>query len=802
MPRNNERCVGRQWGLSVRPDGNCAAQFIDWGRIPFILSLPGLGIAAWSFFMGIGLPYHKPEQAYGAPCAVFDALEPRILLSALIGSEASVEWELESPGISAATAPIGDSAGCWLDFDPGDGLGPGAEARVDILTSTDHEITGRVTIPGLWYSIIDIEADRYTVLEMPGSGFSGATGQAQLPQLRTFLQIPSGVDVQWSLTDESAILLEIEAELLPVQPPSIESSDEAPQFAYDADFYRGLSQGVGAYDLSGPMVVRGLDIVCAEITPFEYDPVSGELAVITQLSFAISFEGEIEAAQAAEADRLRSPFYESLLDEFVSNYDPTPAGLSESYNELSAGGADYLIITADAFYDEVLPLAEWKNLKGVRTELLLLSEVGATADDIAAYIQQAYDEWAIAPSYVLLVGDYDDVPSNPIGDYLSDIPYACVDNADGHPDYFPDLTIGRLPVHTAAEASIVVGKILEYDRYCDPGQWYDDALVAAYFQGPNDTATRWFMEGAVTVYQYLRDVQQMDVHAAFTPQNINYDQYYYAEGSYPHRLAVAGLPPYEMPTWASDMFVGHNQAAAQVIDAINNGVGLVQHRDHGLEHAWGDPPLNTDDVYALTNGDMTPVVFSINCLTGRFNYDGGDSLAEAFLKNPNGGAVGVIAATQLSWSGYNDLLTQGLYTAMWPDFDPSHTGNAYPASMRPAEALNFAKFYLYMYEGDNRWTEFESYEFHWFGDPEMMLRTQSPAVLSVTHDAEVRAGAVTDVTVRVSSGSLPVAGARVCISDSDGDEFWVCVSSADGIFKFGELTTNNIVQYNVVVSAH
>ena len=45
----------------------------------------------------------------------------------------------------------------------------------------------------------------------------------------------------------------------------------------------------------------------------------------------------------------------------------------------------------------------------------------------------------------------------------------------------------------------------------------------------------------------------------------------------------------------------------------------MNHRDHGFEDGWGDPYFDTGHVSGLTNGELLPVVFSLNCLTGRFD---------------------------------------------------------------------------------------------------------------------------------------------------------------------------------------
>jgi len=173
---------------------------------------------------------------------------------------------------------------------------------------------------------------------------------------------------------------------------------------------------------------------------------------------------------------------------------------------------------------------------------------------------------------------------------------------------------------------------------------------------------------------------------------------------------------------------------------------------------WSSPPFSNSHVATLTNGYMTPVVYSINCDTGTFNSSG-DCLAEALMKKYPGGAVGVIAATASSNSGYNDLLVHGSYDCFWDDYDANDGGNIYPHSFRPAEAYLYGKYYMYHWEGDTGDTEYEFKLFHWFGDPEMQAFTAVPSTPTVSMDPTISVGTST-LTVTVGA-----EGALVAVTD-------------------------------------
>jgi parallel beta-helix repeat protein len=681
-----------------------------------------------------------------------------------------------------------------------------------------------VKTQGVFKSHIDApDGRKYSYLSIPGCGATAKDiGYPTLPFKGFFLEVPYGVDVSVELVDQSVSSLGKGFLIHPQQRPPIDSATSEPPFeinreAYATDAFFPPSPIV----IDEPGFIRGRRVVFVEVFPLQYNPVSTELRGFSSLCFQLKFKGTPDKTGEARKKRLVTKQSEALAEDLIMNYEPIATEESREGEKgvgmLSSGdGADYLIIVADNLHEKILPLAEWKYKKGFTTHIADMSEVGSTSNDVKNYIQNAYDTWNPAPSYVLLVGDSQDVPPRyyPGPDYsacYTDQPYACVDGND----YYPDLTIGRLPVHTVSECDNVVNKILTYDRDPDTGDWYDDFLAAAYFQddGDNGVAVRWFMETATTVYDFLVNVIGFTGYTGLctTHWPKTHEQYHFRSDSYPHRadlnLIRWGQSPYPdpVPSWIVERWTSASQATSDITTAIDWGVGLVQHRDHGGETSWGNPPYNIADINALSNGVKTPVVFSTNCLTGSFHRIGGDCFCEAFLKKSPGGCVGIVGATRTSYSGCNDLLTHGMYTCFWPTYDPSHTNSTYPHSWRPAEALVYGKYYMYIYDGNSPYIQAEFLMFHWFGDPEMMLRTETPQALSVSHITTVEPDIPTDVTVTVSQDGNSVEGALVAITHpSIEGYYWTGYTDANGSVTFSNITftaecTN---KYDIVVTAH
>ena len=190
-----------------------------------------------------------------------------------------------------------------------------------------------------------------------------------------------------------------------------------------------------------------------------------------------------------------------------------------------------------------------------------------------------------------------------------------------------------------------------------------------------------------------------------------------------------------------------------IISQIDRGVLFALHRDHGSPAGWGHPSFTITDLDGLKNGDLTPVVFSLNCESGAYQLGKEESLcfAEKFL-SMKGGAVGVFAASAISKSGYNDALAFEMFRCIWPDAD-------FPSSFRsydhPDGETNSqtATLGAILKRGVDRMAQYYSYAgdenhlltkkiFHCFGDPSMRMYSREPQTVmsSVSSSGKTSAG--------------------------------------------------------------
>ncbi|NCD35521.1 MAG: hypothetical protein EOL87_19255, partial [Spartobacteria bacterium] len=179
--------------------------------------------------------------------------------------------------------------------------------------------------------------------------------------------------------------------------------------------------------------------------------------------------------------------------------------------------------------------------------------------------------------------------------------------------------------------------------------------------------------------------------------------------------------------------------AQQVVNAINDGAFMLQHRDHGYEQGWGEPAFTSSNIPSLTNTDLT-FVFSINCLTGKYNYST-ECFTEKFHRHGYG-ALGLIAASEVSYSFVNDTYVWGLFDNMWPEFMPSYGSTPEPRGILPAFGNAAGKYFLqqsgWPYNTNNKEVTYNL--FHHHGDAFLTVYAEVPQDLTVVHNTVLLSG--------------------------------------------------------------
>jgi hypothetical protein len=365
--------------------------------------------------------------------------------------------------------------------------------------------------------------------------------------------------------------------------------------------------------------------------------------------------------------------------------------------------------------------------------------------------------------------------------------YCCVDGSD----YMADIFNGRFVTGTNNYPG-VEDKVLkwEFNPLMDTSFW-NNGLCAGMLQADGGTvASRWFLFTCETVRDTYQNIYGKTFNREYVKDTSQPPPYYYRSD-----LPSAGQQVPSDIVWDGD--------AAGILASINDGVFIVQHRDHGSVSGWADPSFHISNLSGLTNGEKTPIVMSINCLTGQFVND---CFAENLFARENG-AVAVVAAVESSYSYFNDYFCYGVYKSFNDEYtSPPFTYTSPGGDYMGGQALINGKLEMQAAAPYNPYGSWETYAekewdlFQWFGDPTMDMRTDVPHSLTVTAPYTLPSGSTTAVfTVADSEG--PVEGAMVCMMHTSG--LWVSgVTDASGsvTLTFGAIGALNDITY--MATAH
>ena len=251
--------------------------------------------------------------------------------------------------------------------------------------------------------------------------------------------------------------------------------------------------------------------------------------------------------------------FENMYKEHFLNYNT-----DERYDVLGEQGP-MLVISYGDFMDEMQTFVDWKNYKGIPTEMVDIADVG-DVDDMAQLIEDEYYENGIA--FVLLVGDIDQIEtirrSNGAGSNSpSDNSLTFVAGSD----FYPDLIIGRFSAETGDHVQTMIDRTIAYEMNPDPSaDWYKKGCGFASSQGPGDDGE--------DDDEHLDNIRELLLDYTYNEIDQIYDP---------------------------------NGTVAQGEAAINEGRSIINYTGHGSNGSWGNGcPMNNTDVNGLVNTGMYP----------------------------------------------------------------------------------------------------------------------------------------------------------------------------------------------------
>lgn len=458
------------------------------------------------------------------------------------------------------------------------------------------------------------------------------------------------------------------------------------------------------------------------VCPIKYDYQNRKVRFYKELKYKVYYNPDNKETSNIPNDCLRNTFLNNIALNVSSNSPLKSRDLLSSATLLP--NSKYLIITVPKYAEAANRLAEWKRTLGFDVHILTKSKWITT--QIKDTIKNAYSD----VEYLLIIGGQSDVPaksSNLTSIHRTDLYYGCLTTS-----YTPSIFRGRIPIRTSDEANIVINKIINYEKNpCTIPSMYNTGIHCAYFQDDSLSGyeDRRFTLTSERIRDYMLQIGKTVHRVYYAP--FNADPTNWNNGTYANAEPIPNELHKPYFAWDGD--------STDIINYINQKSFYVLYRGHGVVQEWCDPHFSVNNISSLNNGQALPVVFSICCSTGNFEYP--NCFCETFLKKENGGCSAIFGATEVGWSGYNDVLAEGIFDAIWPSSAlwpsiPNTNGinsNAPTPTFRLGQILDQGLRRVdeaYLGIGLERRTQCTYELFHCFGDPSMMIHTDTPTPFS------------------------------------------------------------------------
>ena len=582
-------------------------------------------------------------------------------------------------------------------------VGQSGSNGLTIETNTFFEFSGKYQVSSFSAHEENTEEGLFTRLALQGSSKTDLFGHPEMPAIRKLIRVPLGANAV--VTIHSAVYEDIElkeegypAAVYPAQPPRIKS-DDYHDFVIDRAAYQ--QAGFEKYDLvSVDMlgILRDRRIARINFIPFQYDPVNHLLRVYHHIEFTVDFKNADIPATLALEENFASPAFQSVKNSLINE-------IPESNREnLKLYPIKYVIIADRMFESQLQPLIEWKTQKGFKVVEAYTDEsaVGSTLMSIKTYIQGLYNAGTPddpAPSYILFVGDIQQVPTWDNGNGATDRNYC-----EFSGDLFPEIYYGRFSAQNPGQLQPYIDKTLQYEKYQMPDPTYlDEVVMVAGMDGSHgyDWGNGQINYGTIN---YFNPDHGITSHTYLYPQS--------------------------------------GPSAAQIRQDISNGVTFGNYTAHCSPSGWADPSFLISHIPALQNQDMYCVLVGNCCSSSEYQLN--ECFGEAIVRAENKGAVGYIGASNSTYwdEDYYFGVGVGQISQNPPSYSQTGLGSYDRAFHDHGE--EFGEWYVsgdeMIFAGNMAVTEGAagSAQYYWdiynfIGDPSLMVFFSNPPVTAATY---------------------------------------------------------------------
>ncbi|MDL2296555.1 C25 family cysteine peptidase [Bacteroidales bacterium OttesenSCG-928-B11] len=487
------------------------------------------------------------------------------------------------------------------------------------------------------FTVAEIKTDQgyFSKIEIPNFHKSNQVGAPEIPVLVKMIEIPLCENAVLKVTPGNFEIVDAEFyginyPLFPVQKSYAKSHTGPFDFQKDKAIYNSnqfYGNDLVTMEIEG--ILRNTRLATLHFSPIQYNPVTNQLKIYRSAKVEIVYENvDVPATLEMKTLHGNGLFYGAASQ--VIN----PLTTKATRSPVNSVPIKYLIVAHAMFRNTFDDFIAWKKEKGFLVEVAYTDDenVGTSSSDIQRFIKSKYTSAKAedpAPSYVLLMGDIQQIPAFTRGSHVTDLYYFTWTDGDNIPDCY----YGRMSAQTVEQLEAQIAKTLKYEQFLfdNPAHLGRAVLIAG-------TDSYWSSTHANGQVNYLSN------------NYINQDYGY--TNVYKHLYNCSSQ-------------------AAQIRSELSGGTGFANYTAHCTEKGWGDPSFSINHVESMTNTDMYGLMIGNCCLSSKF--DETVCFAEAITRIPGKGAVAYIGGTDNTYWDEDYYWSMGVRASTVPN--PSYNAD-------------------------------------------------------------------------------------------------------------------------------
>ncbi|MEI7492778.1 MAG: type IX secretion system sortase PorU [Bacteroidota bacterium] len=339
------------------------------------------------------------------------------------------------------------------------------------------------------------------------------------------------------------------------------------------------------------------------------------------------------------------------------------AGIVANQNLHALQPSEMIIVVPPLFASEAQRLADFhRNHNQINAMLVSVPEIfnefscgQPDPGGIRDFVKMLYDRGSASgePKYLLLFGDgsYDPKNRTPGNDnfiptlesqeslsttvsFVSDDFFGIMGNLEGYDASGSiEIGVGRFPVNTAAQAGILVDKIIHYSGNSDTlrADWRNNVALAC-----DEGDRNYFVNNSEEIAGILA--------SRFPVINVN-------------KIYFDAYPMVSIP--AGSRFPEANKALNA---AVEKGTLIINYIGHGGETGWSSRAVLTmADINSWTNSEKLPVFVTATCEFSRFDNPERFSAGEEIIVRQGGGGIAMFSTSRTTFAGTNQSLDTSFF---------------------------------------------------------------------------------------------------------------------------------------------